>query len=241
MMKLALAATAVAFTGAAYAADMPLKAPAAPLAVYDWSGVYVGANAGYGWADTGWNFPVAQFFASAASQNFSTHLTGAMTGGQIGINRQVEFWVFGVEFTGDWADLNQTLVGPVTPAFPFDAWTTKVKDVETLTARFGYAMNNWLYYGKAGGASGTVNLHALSGLPVPGVSFDQTQRLWGTTLGGGIEYGLTSNIILGVEYDFVRLSNGSINGMASNGGLVTVGGKSALDVQSVLGRVSYKF
>jgi opacity protein-like surface antigen len=102
-------------------------------------------------------------------------------------------------------------------------------------------MNNWLYYGKAGGASGTVNLHALSGLPVPGVSFDQTQRLWGTTLGGGIEYGLTSNIILGVEYDFVRLSNGSINGMASNGGLVTVGGKSALDVQSVVGRVSYKF
>jgi outer membrane immunogenic protein len=33
----------------AIAADMPVKAPPAPAATFNWTGFYVGANAGYGW------------------------------------------------------------------------------------------------------------------------------------------------------------------------------------------------
>ena len=39
-------------TGSAFAADMPLKAPVAPLPVvipYNWTGFYVGINVGYSW------------------------------------------------------------------------------------------------------------------------------------------------------------------------------------------------
>jgi hypothetical protein len=34
---------------AAVAADMPIKAPPAPVVVDDWSGFYLGAHGGYGW------------------------------------------------------------------------------------------------------------------------------------------------------------------------------------------------
>ena len=53
MKKLAilLAATA-AFGGQAVAADLPVKARvAAPVAVYDWSGIYVGTSLGGEWGN----------------------------------------------------------------------------------------------------------------------------------------------------------------------------------------------
>jgi len=52
MRKLALAAAALAFTGSAYAADVPLKAApmvAAPAIPFNWGGWYIGFNAGAGW------------------------------------------------------------------------------------------------------------------------------------------------------------------------------------------------
>ena len=52
MKKLAIAITAVAaFTGSAIAADLPMKAPAAPMPMVraiSWTGCYVGAGGGYG-------------------------------------------------------------------------------------------------------------------------------------------------------------------------------------------------
>jgi outer membrane immunogenic protein len=50
MIKKLLLSTAaiVGLTGLATAADMPLKAPA-PVALYDWSGFYIGGFVGGGW------------------------------------------------------------------------------------------------------------------------------------------------------------------------------------------------
>jgi outer membrane immunogenic protein len=149
--------------------------------------------------------------------------------------------VWGAELTGDWTSLRQSLTGPIDPRFPNDVWTTKLRDLETLTGRFGYAFNNVLVYGKAGGATGLVNVSALSGVPVPGVTFSQSQRLWGTTVGAGLEYGLTANWILGVEYDYTRLWAGQFTGTASQGSVVSFGTAAPFTVQSVVGRVSYKF
>ena len=248
MKKLTIAAAALACAGSAQAADLYVKAPAPAPAYYDWSGIYVGANAGYGWGDAGWIFSPAQFFADTSGQSFTTQPKGALAGGQIGINKQIGSWVFGAEVTGDWSDMKQTLVGPL-PPFTGDTWTTKLKDLETLTARVGYAYNNWLFHGKAGGATGEVSVHALSDLQTTaGVAFGQSQRLWGVTAGAGIEYGLTPNIILGVEYDFTSLFPGQFNGLGSavidgvrNTTPVSFGALHSFDVQTVTGRVSYKF
>jgi opacity protein-like surface antigen len=105
--------------------------------------------------------------------------------------------------------------------------------------RLGYAANNWLFYGKVGGASGTVNLSAVSGPPGAGVTFSQSRQLWGSDFGGGVEYALTRHIILGAEY--TSLDHASFNGTASNASAVKVNGKDDFEVQSVVGRLSYKF
>lgn len=219
MRKLTTAAAMLAFAGSAQAADLYVKAPA--YTAYDWSGIYVGANAGYGWGDMTWNFA-----ANAGPLPFSTQPNGALAGGQIGINRQFGNWVWGTEVTGAWSGLSDSGI----PTGSSITVTTKLRDLETLTGRLGYAFNNVLFYAKSGGATGVVSADFSIGT-------GQSQRLFGTTTGAGIEYGLTPNFILGVEYDYTRLFAGQYNVT----GIVPFGAAEAFTVQSVLGRVSYKF
>ena len=63
------------------AADMALKAPPLPPPAPTWTGWYIGANGGGGWAHTDWNFPTSQFFDTAAGQGFWNR-PGRRTGGR---------------------------------------------------------------------------------------------------------------------------------------------------------------
>jgi outer membrane immunogenic protein len=249
----AIAAITVLTGSQALAADMALKAPPLPE-VPSWTGFYIGLNGGGGWDHNSWTFPTAQFFTTAANQGFVTNPNGGIFGGQIGYNFQIGPWVLGVEFAGDWSGLSQTLVGPVTPAFPFDSYTTKIQDIETFTARVGYAPGwygpgNWLWYAKAGGATGGVNFSGVSGLPVAGVAFSDTQRLVGATAGAGLELMWASHIVVGVEYDYIALSRDPVNTTATCtlvacglGGTTPVTANSGLfGISTVVGRLSYKF
>jgi hypothetical protein len=54
---LTAAVSAVAFTQIASAADLPVKAPVAPVAApYNWTGFYIGANIGGGWGNRDVNY-----------------------------------------------------------------------------------------------------------------------------------------------------------------------------------------
>ncbi len=140
--------------------------------------------------------------------------------------------MWGTELTGDWAGLSAS--DPLLGDGDSFSLTTKLHDLETLTGRLGYAFNNVLVYAKSGGATGVVSTDfAIGGVFAGG----QRQRLFGTTAGAGIEYGLTPNWILGVEYDYTRLFAGQFNIPT----VATFGASDAFTVQSVLGRVSYKF
>src|SRR5262245_19231162 len=96
-----LAATAIGAllpAGSSLAADLPVKAKPIVAATFDWSGGYIGAHAGDGggmkdWAPGG--MPQADFIAR-----------GALAGGQIGINKQLGSFVFGMELAGSWADIS---------------------------------------------------------------------------------------------------------------------------------------
>jgi outer membrane immunogenic protein len=72
----------IAPLGTALAADAPVAieyAPPPPPVFYNWSGIYVGAHAGYTWDRTqGTN----QFFSDLIDQKFK----GGVAGGQIGVN-----------------------------------------------------------------------------------------------------------------------------------------------------------
>ena len=117
MKKLFVGAAALLSLGApALAADMPVKARAAPIAIeaaYAWTGFYAGLNAGYGWGDaSSTNAPVdpgsRSFFGFFPSTDFdnSFRQSGAIAGGQIGYNWQfTDRAVVGLETDLQWSDL----------------------------------------------------------------------------------------------------------------------------------------
>jgi len=250
---LGIAAVAALIATPAPAADMPLKAPPpAPAPECVWCGWYIGVNGGGGWGNTTWTYPTDNFYTTAAGQGFGTNPNGGLFGGHIGYNGQfgqTGQWVGGVEFTGDWANLQQTLLGPVTPTYPLDSYKTQLNDLETLTVRFGYAPGNWFWYGKAGIATGSVALNVISGAPVAGVAFSNTTRTWGPTAGVGLEYMLAPHFIIGVEYDYAALPSESITATAVCTVATTCGtlttpvtiNSGTFGIQTLVGRVSYKF
>jgi len=89
----------------AVAADMPLKAPIKPLPVVSWTGCYVGANVGGGWADKTYNDPLAAFPDNILGSHTAS---GVLGGGQVGCDYQVGRWVFGAQGAAEAADLNAT-------------------------------------------------------------------------------------------------------------------------------------
>ena len=74
---------------------MPVKAAPIVAAAYDWSGVYLGVHAGYGGGMKDWDARNADFVAR-----------GFLAGGQVGINKQISSFVFGLELDGSWADIS---------------------------------------------------------------------------------------------------------------------------------------
>jgi opacity protein-like surface antigen len=118
MKKILLGAIAFfAVSANAGAADLPVKAPV-PYAAYDWTGLYVGAHAGWENADTA-GFTNNMVFSTVAPQllpdNSVTDQTmrGWLGGGQFGYNHQFGRAVMGVEFSGSWSNLKSHSVGTV--------------------------------------------------------------------------------------------------------------------------------
>jgi outer membrane immunogenic protein len=95
----------VGFGGSVLAADLPPspppRAPAvyvpAVLPVYNWAGVYVGINGGWGWGSTKYTANAVGTFPGTTG---SLSDNGGVVGGTLGANFQTGAFVFGVE--GDW-------------------------------------------------------------------------------------------------------------------------------------------
>lgn len=100
---IAIAGAASLLATSALAADlaphMYTKAPAPIVAVYDWTGFYIGGNVGYSWGRSSTNEAFTDALTgtilSAATAKFN--LNGVIGGGQAGYNWQRDRWVFGLE------------------------------------------------------------------------------------------------------------------------------------------------
>ena len=164
---LAAAAIGLATIELASAADLgPVKrAPAQAPAVYapppppfSWTGFYIGGNLGVAWTDAS---VCCDNFGNSFSNSQQAVFTG---GGQVGANYQFNWAVVGVEADFDWLANNHNSSNAV-GAFQFsanDRWVT------TLAARFGVAVDNWLFYAKGGGGWVGVNNPTLTNLTTGG-------------------------------------------------------------------------
>src|SRR5450631_3763092 len=156
----------------AQAADLPQRAyaPAPVLAqVYNWTGLYVGVNGGWGW---GQQDPLTPF--SNRFDRTSFNINGGMVGGTVGAQIQQGYVVLGLEGDLDWANIKgsgittPTIGGLILPGLPITLnMATNVSAVGTARLRAGVAMNNWLFYATGGAAfiKSSANGTSIAGVP----------------------------------------------------------------------------
>jgi outer membrane immunogenic protein len=245
------AAGVVVFAAPALAADMApapvyTKAPPPMVAIYNWSGFYIGVNGGGGSSRDCWS--LTNLFGApvnpAASEGCQ-NATGGTVGGQVGYRWQASSWVFGVEAQGNWADFKGSNANTLVPAFIADQ--TKVDAFGLFTGQIGYAVNNVLFYVK-GGAAVTDNRYnnlvlVAAGPFAAGQAFSQgTDTRWGGVVGVGIEFGFAPNWSVAAEYDHLFMGTNSetltlLPPLPNASGTHNIG--QDVDIGTV--RVNYKF
>lgn len=188
---------------------------------YDWSGLYIGVNAGLISNNSSLDISIEGMddHSNALRDVLDGDQSSLMGGGLIGYSIQASNFVLGAE-----ADLNYLRysitkskleaydIYAATQDATFDAsW------LGTLRARGGIAAAGFLIYGTAGLAAG--NMQATATVKAVDVVTGDVSKWsgsteatsWGWTAGGGVEYGI-SNVSFGLEYLYVDLGSEAWSG-----------------------------
>jgi outer membrane immunogenic protein len=224
-MKKIILATVLAGIGstAALAADLGArtysKAPAMMAPVSNWSGFYIGADAGY--AFNGSSSGVLTNGLGLSPAPYDANLKGGLGGGFVGYNYQMQQFVIGVE--ADWQAAS--LRGTSGPSFATSAAgvvdgpyveTSKVKDYGSLRGRLGVAFDRLFVFGTAGWAWGSFSTtYSLQGVPF----FTNDHRTTdGWSVGAGLEYAFTNNFLGRIEYRHTDLGKAAFLNTSVNTG-----------------------
>jgi outer membrane immunogenic protein len=201
-------------------------ASAAPVPAFNWTGVYLGVNGGYGVGHNAFtqfeDFGGGAFLGSFAPSKIAPK--GGLFGGQAGYNWQMNHVVLGFEGDAQWSDMDDTACGhdcgPTTPM----TVSQKLKWFATARGRLGWAMPSWMLYATAGGALGGVDetdvVFPAAIFPAPAsASFSQTRGGW--TAGGGVELRLLERLTGKLEYLHLDLGSTTNSFVAAPGETLT--------------------
>jgi outer membrane immunogenic protein len=207
----ALAGVFAAAGFAAHAADLPPRPPYIPppavvVPAYNWTGIYIGVNGGYGW---GRQDPLS--LITGQYDKVNTDIGGWLVGGTFGGQIQSGRVVLGVEGDVDWTSIKGTATVVPTilgqPALFTSRLATEITTLSTARVRVGYAADNWLIYGTGGVAVATGKTTAsLTGTTcgtVGNLACSGDKIRVGAAAGGGLEYGFTPNWSAKVEYIWI--------------------------------------
>ncbi len=201
LLRGAVALVAMGMLAPAMAADLPpaptYKAPMMVPAVYDWSGVFVGVNGGWGSAHRCWDQ-----LGPAVAPEGCHNTTGGFAGAQAGYRWQTGPLVWGFEAQGDWASLHGSNISLVTPA---DTNRSRIDALGLFTGQIGYAFNTALLYFKAGGAMIADRNDIMKNGAVFATAAGDNR--WGGTVGAGVEFSFAPNWSAAVEYDHLFIAN----------------------------------
>jgi outer membrane immunogenic protein len=186
----------------AYAAApaLPIYKAQPPIAVWTWTGPYVGAFGGYGSGD---------FFPPTGGSDIATDvkLRGGFGGVEAGYNFQVApHWLLGVE-----EDIWAGRIAGRQPQPVTDTINSDIKYGGTARGRFGYVWDRALFYSTAGilWAVNRIELDCPSATPGchAGMSIvSQTHTHFGVALGDGVEWAVLPELSLKAEYLFLYLT-----------------------------------
>jgi outer membrane immunogenic protein len=198
-----VAAVMLTVGGVANAADfptMPVKAPTPYLRGYDWTGLYIGVNAGGGWSNATSEFGVA---GAAPFASVDNSLLGAVGGVQAGYNWQSGPAVFGIEADFQYSGMRGGLNAPCPAlicaglAAGFDQ---QMPWFGTVRGRLGYASDSWMIYATGGYAYARFESDAFASAGPVAASVSTSETRSGWTAGAGIEVALTRNWSARIEY-----------------------------------------
>jgi outer membrane immunogenic protein len=224
--------------GMSFAADLPVSGPYRPgpflvRQPVEWTGIYFGANAGYGWGQYSSNITFTGAGASGLTNPITgitpqgiiapvagpTELSGtrvpgsgspsgAIAGGQIGFNWQAGMFVFGGEIDGQWSGQENTFSAACGPGCTATE-SIKIRSLATGRGRFGLAFDWFMPYVTGGAAmvNGLNNLTmTVGGTTASFAPLSHTTLGW--TAGAGVEVALWSNWSAKLEYLYVS-ANGA--------------------------------
>lgn len=144
-----------------------------------WTGLYLGANAGYGWSRV-----------KAEDDPFAVKGDGIVGGFHAGYNHQIRNFVLGVEGDFNFSDVRGREVIDA-----ISVLDTHHRSFGSVRGRLGIAFDRLLAYGTVGYGWTNVRVAANDGV----TAASRTETNGGVVWGGGLEYKLQPNISLRAE------------------------------------------
>lgn len=248
MKKYLAISTAVAMFGAtsAFAADAIIynePAPMVPVAVYDWSGGYVGLNFGYGGGKAKHPFNITSpGFIASGNGSLDMNSSGFLGGVQAGWNFQTDRFVYGLEADFQGANIKGATSFSYNTVFGTLGGEvgTKLNWYGTVRARLGYTMTDrFLAYATGGLAYGSTRSYfdGHIGGNNFGESVKKTKAGW--TVGAGAEYAVTNNWSVKTEYLYTDLGKSNLHSF--NDGIESLSIDRKMNFHTVRIGFNYKF
>jgi outer membrane immunogenic protein len=214
------------------------KAPAiAPP--YSWTGIYVGANVGYGWSKLRpgtISFFDPGVFGTIDGIDYS--LKGVIGGGQAGFNYQFDNILLGIEgdFSGTGID------GSVTDSVHLYTATSKINWLATARGRAGVVMmERALIYATGGLAVADIKTTLDDVYPAGIITTTSSATYVGWTVGGGVEFALAPHWTVKAEYLYVDLGSKEYNFYERSGGWQRITGTAAVTASITRVGANFKF
>jgi outer membrane immunogenic protein len=205
------------------AADMGLPVKAAPVVPFTWTGCYAGVQAGIGAQTDG--FATNSVAGDLPFEGFSGNGAngwGAIAGGQIGCNYQINQLVVGIEGDGVWSSIQNTS-GFTDPDGEGVRLRTKNLWDADVALRVGAAFDRLLVYGKGGVAWGGFSFNeSFTGIDT-GDSISGSRVLPGLLIGVGMEYAFFANWSAKIEYNYIAYAQEQIGFNEYVGGVLIPG------------------
>jgi outer membrane immunogenic protein len=243
LVAIAASAMALASVGQAVAADLPRKsAPPALVAVapFNWTGFRVGLQGG--WAGAGDDrLGLFSNTAIGSSRNLGQL---APNGGYIGLNVGYDHQFAGTAFVaGIMADIDLPFMERsrqgTRGALAYYG-KSEVEWTASIRGRLGYSFGRVLVYGTGGVAFAQSDYTVRTTAPVVSRISSNTNHV-GYTVGGGLEYAITNNLILGAEYRWTQFELKGLRNTTALGGASFVRTNATPNWHRLGATISYKF
>jgi len=232
---------AVTLSNGSMAADMPLKAPPAPIPELGWTEFYFGINIGYATGHSSWctDADAANCLGAHPIDIYAPNMGGITNGGQFGYRWQIPGTpaVVGAEAMFGAATINTS--GPAT-IVPTNTRYMGFNTLASATGQLGFAVGRLLAYGKGGWAEEEIDLDAQN--TTTGADLNSWTWVNGWTAGGGLEYKIFTHFSLAFEYDYYQFNPSAISGTNTLGATFACAfcDFGATKIQAVTGRINIK-